>query len=61
MTDRVLAAVAVLLFAGFLAFLVFFVREIDLTAVIVLVVILAVHQIWHEVRSGADGSSDEQP
>ena len=56
MLDRLLAAIAVLLLIAFLGIVVVFVKEIDLTVVIVLVVAMTIHQIWVELRANTSGN-----
>ena len=55
MLDKVLATLAVLLLIAFLGIVVVFVREYDLAVVIVLVLAMAIHEIWHELRAAAKG------
>ena len=57
MLDRVLAAISILFLIAFLAVLVGFVREPDLTIIIVVVVIMALIDFYLLTKSAPDSKS----
>jgi uncharacterized membrane protein YoaK (UPF0700 family) len=51
MADKIIAPLAMLLFATFVAFLAIYINEIDLWIVIVVVVAMGVVDFWQTLRS----------
>ncbi|MEM7226295.1 MAG: hypothetical protein AAF495_25190 [Pseudomonadota bacterium] len=61
MLDRGLAVIAMALLIVFLGIVVTFVKEIDLTVVCVLVVLMAIYEIWVDVRTSGNGKGNGRP
>lgn len=57
MLDKVMASISIVLFIGFLAIVVVFVNEVDLTIVIVGVLMLAVYDFWRSNRNDNEESA----
>ena len=55
MLDRILVTIAMALLIAFLGTVVVFVKEIDLTMVIALVVAMAIYEIWTELNRRRNG------
>ena len=51
MLDKVLVTIAMLLLITFLGIIVVFVKEIDLAVVVVLVVAMAIYEVWYDLRA----------
>ena len=54
MTDRILAALSILLLVGFMSIVVVFVNEPDLWIVVVLVLAMGIYDFWRTLRPGSD-------
>lgn len=50
-TDRILAAVSLLALIAFLGVLITFVKRIDLSVVVVVVIVMAVYDFYRELRA----------
>ncbi|MGI9412320.1 MAG: hypothetical protein ACR2PM_01530 [Hyphomicrobiales bacterium] len=55
--DRALAAFSVLLLAGFLSIVVWFVKEVDLTIVCVVGVLMCAYDFWRTLRAPDQGGN----
>jgi hypothetical protein len=51
MFDRILAILSIALLIGFMAIVVWYVGRMNLTAVVVLVLAMAIYDFWRELRT----------
>ena len=51
MLDKVLATLSIVLFIAFVGIVVIYVKEVDLTIIIVAVVIIAAYDFWKALRT----------
>ena len=56
MLDKILAAISLLALISFLAIVVVYVREPDLTVVVVVVMAMAVYDFWLETSKGKNSN-----
>jgi hypothetical protein len=60
MLDRILAFLAMLLLVAFLSVVVVFVKEIDLTVVIVLGLLIGIFDFWTTLRAKNNGPAQDK-
>lgn len=59
MLDKALAAISIALFLGFMGIVIYFVKEVDLTLIVVAVLIMAVYDFWGATRQNGKKENNE--
>lgn len=58
MLDKVLAGISIVLFLGFMGIVVVFVKEVDLTIIVVVVLMMAVYDFWRANRAKSENGEE---
>lgn len=59
MLDKSLAAISIVLFLGFMGIVIYFVKELDLTIIVVAVLMMAIYDFWRATRNNDKKNAGE--